>query len=185
MIFSPEEVLPIAESTGFRAEMIEKVIHLLNLLDKVNRHPMLKGKWVLKGGTALNLFVFDLPRLSVDIDLNYVGALEREALPARGQARDLFDSHQIFKMEGIDRDQLRLAFVVYGGMNRKDWRTVSIADVNVDPDELAKLLIPTLNRRFLEKQGSSTEYGERLVKESQVLAETSSQNSKRGLKAPR
>ena len=47
--------------------MIEKVLHLLNLLDQLNRHPMLKGKWVLKGGTALNLFVFDLPRLSVDI----------------------------------------------------------------------------------------------------------------------
>ena len=77
MIFSPSEVLPIAASNGFRAEMIEKVLHLLNLLDQLNRHPMLKGKWVLKGGTALNLFVFDLPRLSVDIDLNYVGALER------------------------------------------------------------------------------------------------------------
>ena len=49
MILSSEEVLPIAESTGFRAEMIEKVLHLLNLLDKSNHHPLLKGKWVLKG----------------------------------------------------------------------------------------------------------------------------------------
>jgi len=29
---------------------------------------------LLKGGTALNLFLLDLPRLSVDIDLNYIGA---------------------------------------------------------------------------------------------------------------
>jgi predicted nucleotidyltransferase component of viral defense system len=266
VIFSLEEVLPIAASTGFRAEMIEKVLHLLNLLDQLNRHPMLKGKWVLKGGTALNLFVFDLPRLSVDIDLNYVGALEREAmladrpkveqaaqavfsregfttkrvptehaggkwrlsyqsytgqngnlevdlnfmfrqplweiqpadshalgdfqargialpdvhelaagklaaLLARGQARDLFDCHQIFAMQGIDRERLRLAFVVYGGMNRKDWRTVSIADVNFDPDELARLLIPTLNRRFMEKQGPPAEYGKRLVEECQAKLE--------------
>ena len=35
-----------------------------------------KNRLVLKGGTALNLFFFDLPRLSVDIDLNYVGKLE-------------------------------------------------------------------------------------------------------------
>lgn len=222
MIFSPSEVLPISASTGFRAEMIEKVLHLLNLLDQLNRHPTLKCKWVLKGGTALNLFVFDLPRLSVDIDLNYVGALEREAmladrpnveqaaqavfsregfttkrvptehaggkwrlsyqsytgqsgnlaaLLARGQARDLFDCHRIFTMKGIDRDRLRLAFIVYGGMNRKDWRTVSITDVNFDPDELARLLIPTLNRRFMEKQGPPAEYGKRLVKECQAKLE--------------
>jgi hypothetical protein len=57
VIFSSSEALLIAESTGFRAKMIENVLHLLNLLDKLNRHPMLKGKFVLKGGTALNLFV--------------------------------------------------------------------------------------------------------------------------------
>ncbi|WP_455389460.1 nucleotidyl transferase AbiEii/AbiGii toxin family protein, partial [Petrachloros mirabilis] len=34
----------------------------------------------LKGGTALNLFYFDVPRLSVDIDLNYVGAADRETM---------------------------------------------------------------------------------------------------------
>jgi predicted nucleotidyltransferase component of viral defense system len=260
VIFSPSEVLPIAESTGFRAEMIEKVLHLLNLLDKLNRHPMLKGKWVLKGGTALNLFVFDLPRLSVDIDLNYVGAMEREAmladrpkveqaaqavfsregfttkrvpaehaggkwrlsyqsytgqsgnlevdlnfmfrlplwdihpadshalgdfqarnialpdvhelaagklaaLLARGQARDLFDCHRILSMDDLAKDRLRVAFVTYGGMNRKDWRTVSIEDVNFDTAELTRLLIPTLHVRETKEQVSPAEYGARLVRE--------------------
>lgn len=93
------------------------------------------------------------------------------ALLARGQARDLFDCHRIFTMKGIDRDRLRLAFVVYGGMNRKDWRTVSIADVTFDPDEFARLLIPTLNRRFMEKQGPPAEYGKRLVMECQAKLE--------------
>jgi predicted nucleotidyltransferase component of viral defense system len=36
----------------------------------------------LKGGTALNVFLFDLPRLSVDIDLNYVGAADRNTMLA-------------------------------------------------------------------------------------------------------
>jgi predicted nucleotidyltransferase component of viral defense system len=35
---------------------------------------------VLKGGTALNLFWSSLPRLSVDIDLNYVGNVDRDAM---------------------------------------------------------------------------------------------------------
>ena len=33
-------------------------------------------------GTALNLFVFDVPRLSVDIDLNYIGAADRDTMLA-------------------------------------------------------------------------------------------------------
>jgi len=80
--FSPSEVLPAAEATGFKADMVEKVLHLLNLLNTLNSHPFLKGKWVLKDGTALNMFKLDLPRLSVDIDLNYIGALDREEMLA-------------------------------------------------------------------------------------------------------
>ena len=82
MIFSPSEILPIVEATGFKADVIEKVLQLLNLLTGLKSHPYLKGTFALKGGTALNLFVFDTPRLSVDIDLNYTGAIEREKMLA-------------------------------------------------------------------------------------------------------
>lgn len=34
--------------------------------------------FALKGGTAINLFVRDLPRLSVDIDLTYLPVQSRE-----------------------------------------------------------------------------------------------------------
>jgi len=82
VIFSPSEILPVVEATGFKSDVIEKVLQLLNLLNKLNSHPFLKGKFALKGGTALNLFVLDIPRLSVDIDLNYIGAIEREKMLA-------------------------------------------------------------------------------------------------------
>ena len=39
--------------------------------------------FALKGGTAINLFVRNLPRLSVDIDLTYV--------PVADRSRSLFD----------------------------------------------------------------------------------------------
>src|SRR5579863_9660181 len=35
--------------------------------------------FALKGGTAINLFVRDMPRLSVDIDLTYLPVAERAA----------------------------------------------------------------------------------------------------------
>lgn len=69
-----------AEATGFQPDVLEKAVQLLGLLDAIRSHPFLIGKLALKGGTALNLFVFDVPRLSVDIDLNYVGAETTEAM---------------------------------------------------------------------------------------------------------
>ncbi len=68
-------------------------------------------------------------------------------------------------MDNLELDRLRIAFVVYGGMNRKDWRTVSIEDVNFDPAELTRLLIPTLDIRAIQEQGSPAEFGARLVRE--------------------
>lgn len=69
-----------SNKTGFRPEILEKVWQLMNVLEGINAHPYLQERLVLKGGTALNLFVFDLPRLSVDIDLNYVGMQSREGM---------------------------------------------------------------------------------------------------------
>jgi len=77
---SRERLLQESEATGFRPEIIEKVFHMLHLLENLSRHPFLKGRIALKGGTALNLFLFDLPRLSVDIDLNYIGSHQLEVM---------------------------------------------------------------------------------------------------------
>jgi predicted nucleotidyltransferase component of viral defense system len=258
--FTSFEVLQTAETTGFKADMIEKVLHLLNLLDALNSNRFLKGKWVLKGGTALNMFMLDFPRLSLDIDINYIGALDREemlaerpkieqavkvafsregftvkrvpsehaggkwrlnfrsftgdsanlevdmnfmyrqplwdvrytdshtlgglqaksipvldvhevaagklsALLSRRKGRDLFDCSHILSMDNLEKDRLRVAFVTFGGMDRKDWRTVSIEDVDSDTEELTRMLIPTLNARETKEPLSPTEYEARLVKE--------------------
>ena len=53
---------------------------LLDLLREINKHPVLGRQFALKGGTAINLFWFPLPRLSVDIDLNYIGSPDREVM---------------------------------------------------------------------------------------------------------
>ena len=93
MKFSRERLLREAVNTGFRPESLEKVIRLVGLLNEIFRHGDLRERLVLKGGTALNLFLFDVPRLSVDIDLNYIGSadlkgmeMERPALEAKLQA---------------------------------------------------------------------------------------------------
>lgn len=72
----------LARETGFRVLTLEKAVRLLGLLSEMDRHPFLRSRVVLKGGTALNLFWFPLPRLSVDVDLNYIGQLDKNAMEA-------------------------------------------------------------------------------------------------------
>lgn len=232
------ELLREAAASGFRADVLEKVIRLTELLETLRSHPYLKTRVALKGGTALNLFVFDVPRLSVDVDLNYVGAADVEtmvqerpkveqalqavcgrlgivvkriptghaggkwrlsytgirgpgtleldvnfllrtplwpqapadsrpvgsytatkvpvldlhelvagklaALFGRRASRDLFDVRELLRLEGLDNRRLRLGFVVYGGINRKDWRTLSVDSVGASPEEVGRQLVPML-----------------------------------------
>lgn len=81
-IVRPDRAALEREATfyGYQPTTLEQVHWLLNLLGKIFSHPYLKGRLVLKGGTALNLFYLPLPRLSVDIDLNYIGHLDKEAM---------------------------------------------------------------------------------------------------------
>src|SRR5581483_2640395 len=51
----------------------------VQLLIRVLPHAAAEPCFALKGGTAINLFVRDLPRLSVDIDLTYLPDAERLA----------------------------------------------------------------------------------------------------------
>ena len=65
----------LAADRGFNEATLEKALRLLDVLNEMARHPYLRSRLALKGGTALNLFHWDVPRLSVDIDLNYIGAV--------------------------------------------------------------------------------------------------------------
>lgn len=260
MNLTPQEISREVTSTGFGGEALEKVFRLLALLDALNSHPFLKTRVALKGGTALNLFFFDVPRLSMDIDLNYIGAADREttltdrpkleqavqavcsregltvrrmpsehaggkwrltyvastggsgnleldvnfmlrtplwaprvaechpvgsfkaapvtvldphelaagklaALLARSANRDIFDAHRLLVAPDLDHARLRLGFVVYGGMNRKDWRTVSPDDVRVDPADAWRDLVPMLRSDVAPVRGEVAGWLDKLVAE--------------------
>jgi len=77
---SAQTLQRIADQTGHQQGTLEKVLRLLDLLQEIARDPVLSERLVLKGGTALNVFHLGLDRLSVDIDLNYIGALDRAVM---------------------------------------------------------------------------------------------------------
>ena len=61
-----------AHEYGFNRDTFEKVLRLRTILEFLNTHEYMYEHLMLKGGTAINLTVFNLPRLSVDIDLDFV-----------------------------------------------------------------------------------------------------------------
>jgi hypothetical protein len=260
---SREKLLAEASATGFRPDVLEKALQVLGLLEALHGHPLLKGRLALKGGTALNLFLFDVPRLSVDVDVNYIGSEERDAMVAerprievavravlsregfevrrmpqehaggkwrlrfpsalgqqgsleldinfllrvplwpvvprnsrllgsyhaaaipvvddvelaggklaallsRRASRDLFDAHHFLTRVAFDRRRLRVAFVVHGGINRKDWRTVKLDHVAFDTREIRQQLIPLLRGETLKGGEPLEQWGERLVEECRI-----------------
>lgn len=264
MTLDARDIAREAAATGFPAETLEKVFRLIGLLNALHAHPYLRKRIALKGGTALNLFWFDVPRLSVDIDLNYVGAANREtmmaerpkveqaveavcgreglvvrrvpsehaggkwrltytastgrsgnlevdlnymlrvplwppdrldskpvgtyqatqvlvldrhelaagklaALCARTAGRDIFDARELLLRGDLDRERLRLAFVVYGGANRKDWRTVTSDTIWADVGELRSQLLPTLRGDHVPAASDLPGWTERLSTECRDL----------------
>lgn len=69
----------IASEHSYTATNVEKVIRLCLILEDLNSLEEFAGKLLLKGGTAINLIAFDrLPRLSVDLDLDFADNPSKE-----------------------------------------------------------------------------------------------------------
>ena len=76
--FNRRELDVRARKYGFNRDTFEKVIRLRMILEFMNTQASMREHLLLKGGTAINLTVFNLPRLSVDIDLDFVPNLMRD-----------------------------------------------------------------------------------------------------------
>ncbi len=66
----------LARSSGYAPASLERVYRLSSLLAEIEAR--LPGELLLRGGTALNLLHLDAPRLSVDLDLDYIGATDAD-----------------------------------------------------------------------------------------------------------
>ena len=79
-----------ARELGFVWDTFEKVCRLAEILDFIQKDALLSDILALKGGTAINLTIFNnLPRLSVDIDFDFAENISREEMLAvRAQITD-------------------------------------------------------------------------------------------------
>jgi hypothetical protein len=99
------------------------------------------------------------------LDPHELAAGKLAALLARSANRDIFDAHRLLGTPDLERARLRLAFVVYGGINRKDWRTVSADDVKGDLADAPRDLVPMLRSDLAPARGEVAAWLDKLVAE--------------------
>lgn len=69
-----------AKELGFVRDTYEKVCRLTEILKFFENDAILGTSLALRGGTAINLIIFSLPRLSVDIDLDFSKNVTRDEM---------------------------------------------------------------------------------------------------------
>lgn len=80
MEFTKDNLIELSNKTNFIKDNLEKVLRLSEILRFLNSDFRFKGLLALKGGTAINLIAVELPRLSVDIDLDFTKNLPKEEI---------------------------------------------------------------------------------------------------------
>ncbi len=88
--FSKAELNRQANALGFVRDTFEKICRLADVLGFMENNPVLSSTLALKGGTAINLTILNLPRLSVDIDLDFSNNISRELML---EERELIKEH--------------------------------------------------------------------------------------------
>ena len=78
MNFNKRQLQKEADQHHYVRDTYEKVVRLVDILSYIRSEQFLFEHLALKGGTAINLTIFDLPRLSVDIDLDYTNNSSRD-----------------------------------------------------------------------------------------------------------
>ena len=94
LIYNKAEIGRVARQYGFVRDTFEKVLRLKEILHFINEEEYLREHLLLKGGTAINLTVFNLPRLSVDIDMDYTpNDTKEDMLVTREKITSLINDH--------------------------------------------------------------------------------------------
>lgn len=124
--YTKSELAEKANELNFARDTFEKVLRLSEILNYLNTNPLTKEYLVLKGGTAINLTVFNLPRLSVDIDLDFARNLFRDDMTStRERIREdikIYMSTQGYAISSRSKayhslDSFVFTYTNLGGMN--------------------------------------------------------------------
>jgi len=152
------------------------------------------GKWRLRNDSALGQggnvevdlnFMFRTPLWPVTVrdsrpigshsasdiailDEHELAVGKLSALLPRHAASNLFDAHHFLTRAVFDPARLRRAFIVYGAMNRKHWRTLTVDDIGFETHELRSTLFPVLRTDHLAATTNPEGCAQQVVEETRA-----------------
>ena len=150
MNHSKQYINEIAQKSGFLANNTEKVIRLLDVLKFIDHEfNGISHQLILKGGTAINLIYTNLTRLSVDIDLDYVGSLEKEqTLKDRERILESLDNYMLkegYSISSKSRGSAILVSRTYAYINAYGNRD----NIKVEINFIDRIhILPIVNRKI-------------------------------------
>ncbi len=137
-----------AQELGFVRDTLEKVYRLGEILNYLNTNPLLQNALALKGGTAINLTIFNLPRMSIDLDLDYIYNETREAMLAeRGRISDSIIKYMVangYELSPKSKMPHSLDSFVFSYTNAGGMKDNIKVEINYS---LRAHVLPTENRR--------------------------------------
>jgi hypothetical protein len=139
----------IQRDTGFNIDILEKTYHLTRILQQIQQTEILSKNLTLKGGTALNFLYLDLPRLSIDIDFNYTGAIHRDYMKT---TRPFIDQsiRTLGELLGYTVKEKDSSYI----LSRYDFQYITVRNtkdhIKIETNYLDRLLISDINtKKFL------------------------------------
>jgi len=76
----------IQADTGFNLDILEKVYHMSRTLSGLTQIKGFLDNFALKGGTSLNFLFLNVPRLSIDLDFDFIGDIEKNKMQLKRKA---------------------------------------------------------------------------------------------------
>lgn len=159
--YTKSELAEKANELNFVRDTLEKVLRLSEILNYLNTNPLTKEHLVLKGGTAINLTVFNLPRLSVDIDLDFAQNLSRDdMMSTRERIREdikIYMSTQGYAISPRSKayhslDSFVFTYTNLGGMNDNIKIEINYSlRAHIFEPSLRKMSVPVVNADALIK----------------------------------
>ena len=109
-MYNRTDIDNLAKETNYIRDNVEKIVRLSGILRQLNADSLFADNLALKGGTAINLVIAPLPRLSVDIDLDFTDNCVRMAMMRkRKEINERLDAYM--NSEGYRR--ICIQFAIY------------------------------------------------------------------------